>query len=32
LGYRVLIIRYDSKIDEQLTANQDVFGSGTRTL
>jgi hypothetical protein len=32
LGYRVLIIRYDSKIDEQLTANRDVFGSGTRTL
>jgi very-short-patch-repair endonuclease len=30
LGYRILTIRYDSTIDEQLVANQDVFGIGTR--
>ena len=30
-GYRVLTIRYDLKIDEQLTANQDVFGTGSRS-
>jgi len=28
LGYRVLTIRYDSKIDEQLISNRDVFGIG----
>jgi len=30
LGYRVLTIRYDSKMDEELAANQDVWGSGKR--
>ena len=25
---RILTIRYDSKIDEQLIANHDLFGSG----
>jgi hypothetical protein len=30
LGYRILTIRYDSKMDEQLIANRDIFGSGTR--
>lgn len=28
LGYRILTIRYDSKIEEQLKANEDVFGVG----
>jgi hypothetical protein len=30
LGYRILTIRYDSKMDEQLISNQDVFGAGVK--
>ena len=30
LGYRVLTVRYDSEIEAQFLASQDVFGTGNR--
>ena len=32
LGYRVLTIRHDSRIEDQLAANSDVFGAGRLTV
>lgn len=28
LGYRVIVLRYDKSLEEQVSANQDVFGPG----
>src|SRR5437667_8639716 len=32
LGYRILTIRYDSRLEDQLAANHDIFGAGNQAV